>query len=369
LHPDPEVKWAFVCFFSLFTKRMTVVTDELYGRICALREINLPFSKISAVVKLSENVCRYGVTKGVCPSACERQPGCSKRAQLRRRRVKDLATRKQVRVGVAFTPKRKKQKERRFVVRPYQSPREIAAGMNKVFKTKVSTSTIRRDLLTEGFKARKRRKVSFLSDKGKQYRVEFAEWGVEEDPAVMFSDEKEFNTNEDCNKWEWLQPGERPSGARGERACNKVGVWGCICPDGSFIVRVYEKQNLDRQAYRKILASSLKELQCQSKKGVVFMQDGARPHCGALEWLRRRGVKTLEADWPANSSDLNPIEQVWSIVDRKVKETCPYGVEELVKAIHSAASSVPKSTIMKLVRSFPKRCEKVVASKGDFIKP
>ncbi len=52
----------------------------------------------------------------------------------------------------------------------------------------------------------------------------------------------------------------------------------------------------------------------------IFQQDLAPTHTakGTKSWFNDHGVTVL--DWPANSPDLNPIENLWGIVKRKMKE-------------------------------------------------
>ncbi len=50
-------------------------------------------------------------------------------------------------------------------------------------------------------------------------------------------------------------------------------------------------------------------------------------HAGTNSWFNDHGVTVL--DWPANSPDLNPIENLWSIVKRKMRDTRPNNADDL----------------------------------------
>ncbi len=55
----------------------------------------------------------------------------------------------------------------------------------------------------------------------------------------------------------------------------------------------------------------------------IFQQDLAPAHTAksTKNWLNDHGVGAL--DWPANSADLNPIENIWGIVKRKMRNKRP----------------------------------------------
>ncbi len=64
----------------------------------------------------------------------------------------------------------------------------------------------------------------------------------------------------------------------------------------------------------------------------IFQQDLAPAHTAksTKSWLNDHDVGVL--DWPANSPDLNPIENLWGIVKRKMRNKRPKNADEL-KAI------------------------------------
>ncbi|KAJ0388588.1 hypothetical protein P43SY_011719 [Pythium insidiosum] len=71
-------------------------------------------------------------------------------------------------------------------------------------------------------------------------------------------------------------------------------------------------------------------------------------------------------DWPARSPDLNPIENLWASMARRV-----YGdgqqyqtVAELKEAIVKAWCEIPLDEIRNLIASMRRRCVEVIAKKG-----
>ncbi len=71
----------------------------------------------------------------------------------------------------------------------------------------------------------------------------------------------------------------------------------------------------------------------------IFQQDLAPTHTvkGTKSWLNDHGVTVL--DWPANSPDLNPIENIRGIVKRKMRNKRPKNTDGLKATVKESWAS------------------------------
>ena len=69
-------------------------------------------------------------------------------------------------------------------------------------------------------------------------------------------------------------------------------------------------------------------------------------------------------DWPSQSPNLNPVENLWEELDRKVREENFTNKKNLFAALHQKGKNIPIDKLIKLVNSMPQRCAAVITSKA-----
>ncbi|KAI2661415.1 Transposable element Tcb2 transposase [Labeo rohita] len=90
---------------------------------------------------------------------------------------------------------------------------------------------------------------------------------------------------------------------------------------------------------------------------------GTCPHCQKHQsWLNDHGVGVL--DWSANLPDLNPIENLWGIVKRKMRNKRPKNADELKATVKETRASISPQQCHRLITSMPRRIEAVIKAKG-----
>jgi hypothetical protein len=97
-----------------------------------------------------------------------------------------------------------------------------------------------------------------------------------------------------------------------------------------------------------------------------LMEDGAPIHRAKVskDWREQCSIKSFQ--WPAQSPDLNPIENVWSILKNAVhhRRIRPRTVKDMLTALNEEWRAVSKLYLEKIVNDMPGRSKDVIANKG-----
>lgn len=261
----------------------------------------------------------------------------------------------------------------------FSSCKAVKSALSSKHGIAVHRETIRRDMQKLGAVTRVRRYVPTHPYKE---RTEFCrKWSavdkktVEEAKYLCFSDEHEVTTNSHGSRLQWIIPEKEmvlPRVKQDTRNLPRFMIWAAIGFNyRSKCVILPIKDEATGKGWRmnadKYIELCLTKdfISASKKHKFVFMQDGARCHTAKLsmEHLRASGVVVLPF-WPPHSPDLNPIENLWALLDDLIAQRGPTTLDELKKATLEAWDSIPVSTMNKFVLSFQHKCRNTVAKEA-----
>lgn len=266
-----------------------------------------------------------------------------------------------------LTNRQKRQIFREVRKKP-QTSSQICTNLN----LPVSARRVRQILSSNSnLKYKKTQKKPPLTEGHKLARLQFAKkymsWGKEWDD-VVFSDEKKFNLDgPDGYHYYWhdLRMSEEVRMSRNFGG-GSVMIWAAFSSHGkSDIAWITSRMNAVK--YEELLEEYLLNMaENILPENFIFQQDNAAIHVAAStkRWFSDKNIPLL--DWPARSPDLNPIENLWGIIARRVYANCRQfnSVQELKSAIKDAWDSITLNELQKLVHSMPNRIFETIKNKG-----
>ncbi len=195
---------------------------------------------------------------------------------------------------------------------------------------------------------RKRATKLHLKQKHRQKHLTWAKeknnWTVAQWSKVLFSDESKFCIsfgNQGPRVW-------RKSGEAQNPCCLKssvkfpqsVMIWAAMSSAGVGPL-CFLKSTVKAAIYQEILEHFILPSadKLYGDADFIFQQDLGPAYTakGTKSWFNDNCVTVL--DWPVNSPDLNPIENLWVIVKRKMRDTRPNDADDLKAAIKATWAS------------------------------
>ncbi|KHJ78485.1 hypothetical protein OESDEN_21894 [Oesophagostomum dentatum] len=136
----------------------------------------------------------------------------------------------------------------------------------------------------------------------------------------LFSDKKKLNLDgPGGSKFYWRDLRRSPvQFSRRNFGGDSVMVWGAFSNECALIL-AFVSNRMNSEKYQNVLESHLLPFLGERRiEAFVFQQDNATIHVSSAtkSWLWRDNINTL--DWPACSPDLNPIENLWGIIVRRI---------------------------------------------------
>ena len=169
-------------------------------------------------------------------------------------------------------------------------------------------------------------KKQILTSRHKGLTLEWAK-GYLNRPSdtILFTDETRMPLNGPDN-WikGWVLNNEkRPIITRRQKQGGGIMIWAGIMDDTILgPIRIPDGVKLTAKTYTKFLRENLlpflMKLNPIQKKNFLFMQDNAPSHSARLtkDFLKISGINLMQ--WPPNSPDLDPIENLCSIIKSKL---------------------------------------------------
>ncbi len=186
-------------------------------------------------------------------------------------------------------------------------------------------------------------------------------------PKSFFSDESKFCIsfgNQGPRVWRKGGEAHSPSCLSSVKFPQSVMIWGAMSSPGVGAL-CFLKTNITAPVYQEILEHFMLPSADQLFKHAdfIFQQDLAPAHTAksTKSWLNDQSVGVL--DWSANSPDLNPIENIWGIVKRKMRNKRPKNADELKATVKETWASIPPQQCHKLITSMPRRIEAGIKAK------
>jgi len=230
----------------------------------------------------------------------------------------------------------------------------------------VSQWTVQRQLKRMSYTSTLPHGTPMLTQEQKDARVRWAIQNKDDDwNRTVFTDETCYQLfRNTIRRWS-LNPSAEVK--RIPKNKQKIMVWGGISIKGLIGYHSF-KTIMDGPYFVRILEDHLVP-GAKKKFGRLWrlQMDNDPKHKSrvAQEFLSREVPEVI--DWPSNSPDANPVENLWSIIKRRVEKGKPTNLEELNKFLHEEWNNIDIVLLDHLVNSMKSRCLALINSKGERI--
>lgn len=241
----------------------------------------------------------------------------------------------------------------------------------------ISEKTIRRALHKTGLNSCASRNKPLISAVNQQIRLQWAlnhqGWKLAQWKKVLFSDEStftQFQKSSTDRVWREANEVYHPAclSATVKHSPSRM-FWGCFSWEGlGPIIPLYG--SVTGASHAEVLAKyAIPTLKARFPgRSGWFQEDNARPHTAKVAAAVREQHDVRSLPWPAQSPDLNPIENLWHMVKQEVRRRSPSSLLELESVVKDAWSSIPPEEIQNLVASMPRRVKACIEAKGGHTK-
>lgn len=256
-------------------------------------------------------------------------------------------------------------------------PFKTSTAVKTELQLNVTSRTIRNRLLEQNLRARAARKVPFINKKNCLKRKHFAEdllrkhevRGLSIFKNILWSDETKINLFGADSRHYVRRPACKEYDPQYTKKTIKHGggnimLWGSFSWYGVGPL-FWIKEKMTADIYLNILEDVMAPY-AEDNMPLVwkFQQDNDPKHTAkkTKTWFALNKVDVLP--WPAQSPDINPIENLWHELKKQLEGKKCKNKEELWRSVQQAWYSIPIETCRNLVTSMPRRLEAVIKNSG-----
>ncbi len=289
--------------------------------------------------------------------------------------------------GKGGRPKKLSEADKRYCIRQVTKGRidnavKVQKQLYKDLGVMVSAQTIRRTFREGGLGSIEKPKKPAISQANAKKRLAWCmahkDWTIADWKRVIWSDETKVNRyNSDGRVWAWIRDGEQPQPRHVKGTVKHSGgsvmVWSAISYAGTgWLCKI--EVNMDKHLYKEILEDELDktvDYVCGKlnlrRDQVIYQQDNDSKHTSdvAKEYLASQEYQVMS--WPAQSPDLNPIENMWRLLKIRLNEynTPPRGINELYERIIEIwYNKITIEECRKVIEIMPDRIQQCIKAKG-----
>ena len=141
-------------------------------------------------------------------------------------------------------------------------------------------------------------------------------------------------------------------------------VFGMISAAGTGpLVRLHGKT-----VYKEILKKHVPNLRTATIQPAVFMQDNAPCHAVKSDQTFHSEEDVIVMEWSAQRPVMNPIENVWKLLNERAQEKNPRNIKELRTNLKGEWEKISFDECKTIIPLCSKRCQVVIESKDLHIK-
>jgi transposase len=246
------------------------------------------------------------------------------------------------------------------------STHQLAIKLQVTHNVSISQPTVWRHMKKKGYKSSVPIGTPMLTTRHFEARIAWTQTHLNDNWShTIFTDETAFDLFRNKIR-RWHKDGQRPV-RRLPKSRQKVMAWGGISLKGKTSLFCFT-DIMNGPYYVNILQTQLlPSAQSLYGRNWRLQQDNDPKHTSrvAKDFIAENKINTI--DWPSNSPDLNPIENIWYIMKNNVEKRMPRNVAELKRFMVEEWEKIPQETVKNIIMSMKRRCELVLEKNGDRI--